>query len=45
MIQLLIAIAVGIAVAAGGAIAVSHAVSGVADGSPSHASLYQYGNR
>ena len=47
MIPLLVAIAVGIAVAAGGAIAVSHlaVVSGVANGSPSHASLYQYGNR
>jgi hypothetical protein len=45
MIQLLIAIAVGIAVAAGGAYAVTTEVAKVANGSPSHASLYQYGNR
>jgi hypothetical protein len=45
MIPLLVAIAVGIAVAAGGAFAVTQVVSGVANGSPSHASLYQYGNR
>ena len=45
MIPLLIAIALGIAVAVGGAVAVSNTLSGVANGTPSHASLYQYGNR
>jgi hypothetical protein len=45
MITLLAAVAVGIAVAIGGAFAVTGAFSGVANGTPSHASLYQYGNR
>lgn len=45
MIPLLAAIAVGIAVAIGGAFAVSNTLSGAANGTPSHASLYQYGNR
>jgi hypothetical protein len=45
MITLLAAIAVGIAVAIGGAVAVSGVLSTAANGTPSHASLYQYGNR
>jgi hypothetical protein len=45
MITLLAAVAVGIAVAIGGAFAVTGAFSGVANGTPSHASIYQYGNR
>jgi hypothetical protein len=45
MITLLAAVAVGIAVAVGGAFAVTGAFSGVANGTPSHSSLYQYGNR
>jgi hypothetical protein len=45
MITLLAAVAVGIAVAIGGAFAMTDAFSGVANGTPSHASLYQYGNR
>jgi hypothetical protein len=45
MFALLAAVAVGIAVAAGGAVAMSDALSGVANGTPSHASLYQYGHR
>jgi hypothetical protein len=45
MITLLAAVAVGIAVAVGGAFAVTGAFSGVANGTPSHASIYQYGNR
>jgi hypothetical protein len=45
MITLLAAVAVGIAVAIGGAFAVTGALSGAANGTPSHASLYQYGNR
>ena len=45
MIPLLAAVAVGIAVAIGGAFAVSGVLSGTANGTPSHASLYQYGNR
>ena len=45
MITLLAAVAVGIAVAIGGAFAVSGALSSAANGTPSHASLYQYGNR
>jgi len=45
MIPLIAAIAVGIALAVGGTLAVSGALSGAANGSPSNASLYQYGNR
>lgn len=45
MVTLLAAVAVGIAVAIGGAFAVTDAFSGAANGAPSHASLYQYGNR
>jgi hypothetical protein len=45
MVSLLVAVVVGIAVAVGGAFAVTNALSGVANGTPSHASLYQYGNR
>jgi hypothetical protein len=45
MIPLLVAVAVGIAVAVGGAFVVSNTLDSVANGSPSHASLYQYGNR
>lgn len=45
MIHLLVAVALGIAVAVGGAFAVSGALSGAANGTPSHASIYQYGNR
>ena len=43
--RLLAAVAVGIAVAIGGAFAVTGAFSGVANGTVSHASIYQYGNR
>jgi hypothetical protein len=45
MIHLVIAVALGIVLAVGGAFAASGALIGVADGSPSNASLYQYGNR
>ena len=45
MITLLAAVAVGIAVAIGGPFAVSGALSSAANGTPSHSSLYQYGNR
>ncbi len=45
MIHLLVAVAVGIAVAIGGAFAVTSTLSSVANGTPSHASIYNYGNR
>jgi hypothetical protein len=45
MIHLIIAVALGIALAVGGAFAASGALTGVANGSPTDASLYQYGNR
>jgi hypothetical protein len=45
MITLLAAVAVGIAVAIGGAFAVSGMLATTANGTPSHASLYQYGHR
>jgi hypothetical protein len=45
MAHLLIAVALGVVLAVGAAVAASHAFTGVANGSPSSASLYQYGNR
>ena len=45
MIHLLIAVALGITLAVGAAFAASNSLTGVANGSPSKASLYQYGNR
>jgi hypothetical protein len=45
MIYLVIAVALGIVLAVGGAVAASSALTGVANGSPTNASLYQYGNR
>jgi hypothetical protein len=45
MIPLLVAVAVGIAVAVGGAFAVSDTLTSVSNGTPSHSSIYQYGNR
>jgi hypothetical protein len=45
MIHLLIAIALGAALAGGGAVAASSALTSVSNGSPNQASLYQYGNR
>jgi hypothetical protein len=44
-IHLIIAVALGIVLAVGGAFAASGALTGVANGSPAKASLYQYGNR
>jgi hypothetical protein len=45
MIYLLIAVVLGAALAAGGAVAASSTLTGVTNGSPTQASLYQYGNR
>ena len=45
MITLLAAVAVGIAVAIGGAVAMTGVLSSTVNGTPSHSSLYQYGNR
>ena len=45
MTHLIIAVALGIALAVGGAFAASGALTGVANGTPTNASLYQYGNR
>ena len=45
MIHLIIAVALGIVLAVGGALAASGALTGVANGTPTNASLYQYGNR
>jgi hypothetical protein len=45
MIHLLIAVALGVALAVGGAFAASSTLTGVTNGAPTHASLYQYGNR
>jgi hypothetical protein len=43
--RLLIAIAVGVVLAVGAAVLVSNALAGVANGTPSNASIYQYGTR
>ena len=45
MIHLLIAVAVGIVLALGATVLGTRALAGVANGTPSSASLYQYGNR
>ena len=45
MIHLLIAVALGIALAVGGAFAATNTLTSVTNGSPTKASLYQYGNR
>ena len=45
MIHLIIAVALGIVLAVGGAFAVIGAQTGVANGTPTNATLYQYGNR
>ena len=45
MIHLLIAVMLGITLAVGAAFAASGALTRVVNGSPSKASLYQYGNR
>ena len=45
MIHLLIAVALGIALAAGGAVAATSTLTSVTNGTPTNASLYQYGNR
>jgi hypothetical protein len=43
--RLLIAIAVGVVLAVGAAVLVTNALAGVANGTPSNASIYQYGTR
>ena len=45
MARLLIAVIVGVMLAVGAAFLVSDALAGVANGTPSNASLYQYGTR
>jgi hypothetical protein len=45
MARLLIAVAVGIVLALGATVLGTKALAGVANGTPSSASLYQYGNR
>jgi hypothetical protein len=45
MVRLLIAVAVGIVLALGATVLGTKALAGVANGTPSSASLYQYGNR
>jgi hypothetical protein len=45
MIRLLIAVAVGIVLALGATVLGTRALAGVVNGTPSSASLYQYGNR
>jgi hypothetical protein len=45
MARLLIVLAVGIVLGVGAAFLVSNALTGVANGTPSNASLYQYGAR
>ncbi len=45
MVRLINAVVVGVVLAVGATVAAAHALTGVANGSPSSASLYQYGNR
>lgn len=45
MVRLLIAIVFGIVVALGATVLVTNALAGVANGSPSNGSIYQYGTR
>ena len=45
MVRLLIVIAVGVVLGVGATFLVSSALAGVANGTPSHASRYQYGTR
>ena len=45
MTRLVVAVVVGVLFALGAAFAVTGTLSGVANGSPSRASLYNYGNR
>jgi len=45
MIHLLVAVALGIALAVGGAFVASNTLNSMTNGSPAKASLYQYGNR
>ena len=45
MVHLIIAVALGIVIAVGAAFAASGALTDVANGSPTKASVYQYGNR
>jgi hypothetical protein len=45
VVRLLIAIVVGVVVAIGATVLVTDALAGVANGTPSNASLYQYGTR
>jgi hypothetical protein len=43
--RLLIAIVVGVVLAVGASVLVTNGLAGVANGTPSNASIYQYGNR
>jgi hypothetical protein len=43
--RLLIVIALGVVLAVGAAVLVSNALAGVADGTATNASIYQYGTR
>ena len=45
MARLLIVVVLGIVLGVGAAFLVGHALTGVANGTPSNASLYQYGTR
>ena len=45
MISVIIAIVVGVVLAVGGAVIITNTLASVSNGTPSHASVYQYGNR
>lgn len=45
MVRLLVAMAIGLVLAVGATAITSMAVNGVAKGSPTHGSLYNYGTR
>jgi hypothetical protein len=45
VVRLIIAIAIGAVIAAGGMFALQAALTSAANGTPSQSNLYQYGNR
>jgi hypothetical protein len=45
MIPVILAIVIGVVLAVGGAVIASNTLTGVSNGTPSNASVYQYGNR
>lgn len=45
MISMIIAVVVGVVLAVGGTVIITNTLDNVSNGTPSHASIYQYGSR